>query len=193
MKQISKWVPMVAIAVLAGMVYWQQSRGSSSQGRGAIGNSQHYDWVQVLDGDTIKLPDGQSVRFCGIDAPETAKRGKPGQPVGEAAKQKLRSLIDAGGGKVIISPAGSDRYGRIVAEVFVSAKNPQQPEEEKLLNYELVKAGMAYHYRQYSKTCPSGVDILDAAEREAKAKRLGVWAGNYQKPWDFRKAQRSGV
>ncbi len=107
----------------------------------------------------------------------------------------LRSLISKADNQVIISPAERDRYGRLVAEVFVSAG--KGTEEEKLLNYELVKAGMAYHYAQYSDPCgicgaarcPNGGDDLAEAEQEAKAKHLGVWSGNYQKPWEFRKTQ----
>jgi endonuclease YncB( thermonuclease family) len=66
--------------------------------------------------------------------------------------------------------ACGDLYGRSVAEVFVSARNPQMPEEEKLLNDELVRVGMAYTYRQYSQGCPSGADSLDEAEAEAEAR-----------------------
>lgn len=119
-----------------------------------------------------------------------AHGNKPGQPLGEEAREKLRSLIAAGGGEVIISPAETDRYGRLVAEVFVPAKNPKEPEEEKLVNYEMVQSGMAYHYAQYSDRCPNGGDDLADAEKLAKSKRVGVWQGDYQKPWDYRKQWR---
>jgi micrococcal nuclease len=88
---------------------------------------------------------------------------------------------------VIVSPVGTDRYGRMVAEVFVAMGGGA----EKLLNDELVRAGMAYHYRQYSQGCPNGPDSLDAAEAEARRKRLGVWERDDQKPWEYRKAQRA--
>jgi micrococcal nuclease len=70
-----------------------------------------------------------------------------------------------------------------VAEVFVAMGDGA----EKLLNDELVRVGMAYHYRQYSRGCPNGADNLDAAEAEAKRKRLGVWGREDQKPWEFRR------
>ena len=71
---------------------------------------------------------------------------------------------------------------------FVSAKNQQQPEEEKLVNYEMVKAGLAHHYRQYSQGCPNGSDALEKAEQQAREQRLGVWGlANPVKPWDYRK------
>lgn len=153
-----------------------------------------YQVVTVSDGDTIAVRSGETgqedrIRLCGIDAPEIPHGSKPGQPLGEESREKLRSLIAAGGGEVIISPVERDKYGRLVAEVFVPAKNPQQPEEEKLLNYEMVKAGMAYHYAKYSDRCPNGGEDYAEAEKVAQAKRLGVWSGSYEKPWEFRKAQ----
>ena len=47
--------------------------------------------------------------------------------------------------------------------------------EEKLLNYEMVRAEMAHHYKEFSDRCPNGSDILAEAEQEAKGKRLGLW------------------
>ena len=197
LKRLGRWVPLLAIVFLGGLAYrdYQQrpdyddamaQAGISAQ----AGMSQHYDEVEVIDGDTIRTPDGQSIRLCGIDAPEVAHRGKVGQPLGEEAKQKLRSLIDAAGGRVIVSAAGTDRYGRTIAEVFVNAQNPQRPEEERVVNYELVRSGLAYHYRQYSRGCPNGAEALEAGEQKARGQRLGVWAKDNVKPWDFRKAQR---
>jgi endonuclease YncB( thermonuclease family) len=61
-----------------------------------------------------------------------------------------------------------------------------------MVNYEMVKAGLAYHYRQYSQSCPNGPEALEAGEQKARGQRLGVWAKDNVKPWDFRKAQRAG-
>jgi endonuclease YncB( thermonuclease family) len=184
---------LLAIALLGGWAWRQMPDYDDPETAKAgvpqsPGQSETYDAVEVLDGDTLKLPKGERVRLCGIDAPEVAKGNKPGQPLGEAAKEWLRSRIDAAGGTVIVSSVERDQYGRLVAEVFVSARNPQRGEEEKLLNDELVRSGMAYHYRQYSQGCPSGADSLD--EAEARGKRLGIWAGESEKPWEFRKARR---
>jgi micrococcal nuclease len=193
MKKFVNWLPIIAIVLLIG-AYWQmQSRVDYESGTTAraakpkMGQSQHYENVTVLDGDTIALPTGERVRFCGIDAPEIAHGSKPGQPLGEESRQKLRSIIAAGGGEVIVSPAERDKYGRLVAEVFVPTANP---DVEVDVNYEMVRSGMAYHYAQYSDRCPNGGDAYVEAETLAKAKRLGVWASDNQKPWDFRKAQR---
>lgn len=73
-----------------------------------------------------------------------------------------------------------DRYGRQVAEVFAG---------NKFLQEEQVKAGLAYHYARYSGNCPHR-DAIVQAEAIAQSNHAGVWSGNYEKPWDYRKARR---
>lgn len=77
-----------------------------------------------------------------------------------------------------------DRYGRTVAEVF-SSKNGL----EKNFNSEQLSSGNAFLYRAYMSKCPNK-DVFEKAEAIAQSKHLGVWGGNYQKPWDYRKEQR---
>ena len=73
-------------------------------------------------------------------------------------------------------PQAVDRYGRIVAEGI----------GEVNLNLAIVQSGQAFVYRQYLGRCDRGAYL--AAERQAKAQRLGVWAvpGGITRPWDFR-------
>jgi micrococcal nuclease len=93
------------------------------------------------------------------------------------------------GGAVIVSPVETDRYGRTVAEVFVKVQNSAQAGAELLVNYEMVRSGMAYHYRRYSGTCPNG-GSFDRAETEVKGQRVGVWTKDNEKPGEFRKGLR---
>jgi endonuclease YncB( thermonuclease family) len=131
----------------------------------------------IYDGDTLRVDCAgtiSKVRLCGIDAPEKA------QPMGIEARDKLRSLIPPGG-EIEFYPVETDRYGRTVAEIFVTG------EPEIMLNAEMVSAGFAYHYAQYSGNCPNGKSI-EFAETEAKEQRRGVWAStNAVKPWEFRR------
>lgn len=143
--------------------------------------------TRVSDGDTITVTiDGKKerVRFCGIDAPESK------QPMGKQSGDVLRQMINKAGNQVVISQIERDRYGRIVGEVFVKAPTAQQPEQELLLNYEQMKAGMAYVYRQYLDGCPSKDALVEGEQAAQKAKR-GVWSNpSLVKPWDFRKQRR---
>jgi micrococcal nuclease len=144
--------------------------------------------IKVADGDsiTIRADNGttEKIRLCGIDAPEKA------QPLGQQSKQNLERL--ALNQQVAITPVDRDpcgiceaaRYGRLVADVFVLSKR-----QEIFLSQDQLTAGLAYHYAQYSKNCPNRDGLIDA-ETIAKSKRLGLWADSYEKPWEFRQAQR---
>ncbi len=133
--------------------------------------------VRVTDGDTIVVRQGsreEKIRFCGIDAPEQE------QPLGQESKAYLEQLLSSQ--NVGIVPVERDRYGRMVAEVFVLGT------EEKFVQQEMLTSGMAYVYPQYVDGCWNGQQMKMAEAIAQKAHR-GVWAGNHQKPWDYRHAQ----
>lgn len=152
-------------------------------------NSLSCQLTKVSDGDTIAVDcdkDKLKIRFCGIDAPEKS------QPLGKESRELLEKLVNADGGKVIIYPIERDKYGRTVAEVEVySGKKTERGDRVNMfINAEMVRAGMAYHYKQYSGNCPNK-EAIAYAEEDAQKEKIGVWSGNYQKPWDYRKAQKS--
>ena len=129
--------------------------------------------LSIGDGDTISvLERGQKlkVRLACIDAPETAQ-----SPYGMASRNHLKALLPLGS-KVSLRVQSVDRYGRSVAEVI--GKGP--------VNLAMVQSGQAFVYRQYMGRCDRGAYL--AAERQAQAQRLGVWAvpGGITRPWDFR-------
>ncbi|WP_229642288.1 thermonuclease family protein [Waterburya agarophytonicola] len=136
----------------------------------------------IYDGDTLRVVRGDEelkIRFCGIDAPERD------QEFGIESRDYLRSLVDMGNGELMIVPIEKDRYGRTVAEVYV----PDRKTSAINLNLEMVRAGYAWHYAQYSDTCTMR-DQLIAAEGMAKQEKAGIWTGNPQPPWEFRKANK---
>jgi len=54
------------------------------------------------------------------------------------------------------------------------------------LNKELLKAGLAWHYKQYSRN-----PELAKLEFEARSKKLGLWVEpNSVAPWEWRKKKR---
>lgn len=138
----------------------------------------------VYDGDTILLvTSGASrvkTRLYGIDAPETAKPDKPGQPFGGAAKRKLLSKII--GRQVSAEIIEIDQYQRAVAVVRYAGRD---------INREMVAEGMAWAYRHYLQG-PYASEYI-GAETRARARREGLWRdANPQPPWEFRQALRGG-
>jgi len=75
---------------------------------------------RVVDGDTVRLTDGRSVRMIGLNAPETGKKGRPDEPYAVAARQRLQVLVDASDGRVGLVPGreSKDRYGRTLAHLY---------------------------------------------------------------------------
>jgi micrococcal nuclease len=130
--------------------------------------------VGVSDGDTIKvLKDGKQVkiRLAAIDCPEKK------QPYRQKAKQFTSDMV---AGKVVkVWETDTDRYGRIVGFVFVGDKN---------LNKELLRAGLAWHYKKYSRD-----PEMAKLEFEARSAKRGLWAEpDPVAPWEWRRKKRSG-
>lgn len=127
--------------------------------------------VGVTDGDTITVLDADKVqhkiRLYGIDAPES------NQDYRQRSKQLLSALVY--GDTVRVDYDGKDRYGRIVGKVYNG---------EQYVNAEMLRFGMAWHYKQYSKD----KDLADL-ETTAKAGKIGLWSRpDAVAPWDFRRA-----
>ncbi|MDR4470345.1 MAG: thermonuclease family protein [Nitrospira sp.] len=90
--------------------------------------------IRILEDDTIEvLHNGKAERIHlnGIDCPEKQ------QAFGQKAKQFTSTLVF--GKTVMVIPRDTDRYKRIVGDVFLP--------DGVNLSYELVRAGLAWWYR----------------------------------------------
>ena len=71
----------------------------------------------------------------------------------------------------------NDTYGRTLGKVRQDGVD---------VNLQMVKDGMAWHYKKYSKSSE-----LSGAEAEAKAGKKGLWADpSPMPPWEFRKLKK---
>lgn len=132
--------------------------------------------VTVTDGDTISVLRAATtfpvkVRLAGIDAPEKT------QPWGLQASLFIQSLVAHH--TVTVTGEKTDRYGRLVSTVHLW--------DGRNLGHELVRAGLAWWYRQYA---PKDT-ILAQFEAEARTAGRGLWAhANPIAPWSWRKGTR---
>ena len=122
---------------------------------------------RVVDGDTVRLKDGRSVRMIGLNAPETGKRGSADEPYAVAARQRLQALVDASDRRVglVVGRERKDRYGRTLAHLYGA--------EGKNLEAQLLAEGLGFQVG----VAPN-VDLVacqQAAENSAREARLGVW------------------
>jgi endonuclease YncB( thermonuclease family) len=132
--------------------------------------------VSITDGDTVDvLTLGNltyAVRLAGIDAPEHD------QAFGTQSTQHLSNLIS--GQTVTLECENERSYGRLICKIMLADGDD--------ICLEQVKAGMAWHYKQYE-------DEQNAADRQAYAaaecvamrEKIGLWSDPHPvQPQDFR-------
>jgi endonuclease YncB( thermonuclease family) len=130
--------------------------------------------ARVVDGDTIEVA-GTRIRLHGIDAPESKQlclRGNVSWRCGIRSTEALREMVH--GTIISCQERDVDRYGRIVAVCHANDTN---------LNAQMVSLGMAVAYQKYSE------DFL-VLEALAKANKIGLWAGKFVLPWEWRRGKR---
>ncbi|KAK1724010.1 uncharacterized protein BDZ83DRAFT_624386 [Colletotrichum acutatum] len=131
-----------------------------------------WDWLRkvpntraALKGKTIP------VRMAGIDAPEGAHFGRPGQPGAAEALQWLRGYIQ--NKRVWARIHRRDQYERVVATVYVRPFL-----FKKDVGLEMLKLGLATTYEAKTGVEWGGAEeAYKAAEARAKSKKLGIWNG----------------
>lgn len=150
------------------IAYW-------NNGTPTITSKESYLVIGIKDGDTIALLiDGkeQTVRLAHIDCPEK------GQAFGKQAKKLVSDLCF--GSKVKVKHNNEyDKYKRLIAEIILP--------NGTILNQEIVKRGLAWHFIKYSDDA-----FYQQLEQEARAKKIGLWSDpNAQAPWDWRKEKKN--
>ena len=128
--------------------------------------------VKVYDGDTLTLQNNNGVykiRLSGIDAPESR------QAYGNVSRNYLYNMVKDR--FVYAEVHNKDRYGRYVAKIMLDNTD---------VNAEMLRAGLAWHYKQYDKN-PEYARL----EQEAKRNRRGLWIEkNSIPPWIYRKSKK---
>lgn len=120
----------------------------------------------INDGDSITLK-GERIRLVGIDAPEydqSCERDGSTYPCGRRSREALAAL--ARNAAVECRGWERDRYGRLLAVCKAGGIE---------LNRRQVEEGWAVAWGDYGD-----------AEASAREKRLGIWAGSFERPRDWR-------
>jgi micrococcal nuclease len=121
---------------------------------------------RVVDGDTVVLVDGRTVRITGIDTPETKHPQVGIECHGPEASRYAEEVLT--GVALRLEPdGGSDRYGRTLGHIWYRDGNGWS-------NYGLdaVSAGHADLYRAADH---HHRDDFEAAQRDAQDAGRGLW------------------
>lgn len=122
---------------------------------------------RVVDGDTVRLSDGRSVRMIGLNTPELGKQGRSDEPFAVAARKRLEALVAASEGRVGVLPGkeSKDHYGRTLAHLYGA--------DGVNLEAQMLAEGLGFQV-----AVAPNVDLVtcqQAAEHSARQAGLGVW------------------
>lgn len=122
----------------------------------------------VIDGDTVKLSSGESVRLIGINTPES------GQQCYTEAKSKLTDMVLQKEIRLEKDVEDKDQYGRLLRYIYVG---------NLFVNLEMVKSGYAAAY-PYGENAKYDSEF-SAAQEQAQQNHIGcMWpqaSANYIK------------
>ena len=168
---------IIYIIVFVLVLAWSKYIGGDERTERTLDNVDYYvKVVKVSDGDTFigLTDDKERVRFRmqGIDAPESK------QAYSKKSTDKLSELIF--GKEVGIEiHTKSDRYGRPVVYVYTLDGTD--------VCAEMIRSGMAWHYKQYDKS-----EHYSSLEKEARRNKAGLWQdANPTPPWEYRNNNRN--
>lgn len=126
-------------------------------------SEERFTVARVIDGDTIELENGDSVRLIGIDTPELSGS----DCYSTEAKEYLEELIL---GKEVRLESdekndNKDKYDRLLRYIYLMG-------DEVSVNQKMLEDGYAYYYDSYEF---EKIPEFENAEKDARNAEKGVW------------------
>ena len=181
-RNIAAVVVLILIGVLIGLALGGQpardqlsspeptAAAERSRPAGIPAQAEWGDVVRVADGDTltVQFDDGEeeTIRLLDVDTPETVHPSRPEECYGAQASDFTKTLM---GRRVGIEEEGRDRYGRLLAYVWIEAGEGGQ-----LWNVRLLEEGLAV-YNDYGNP-GQYADRTRAAAEQAMLAGAGLWS-----------------
>jgi micrococcal nuclease len=124
--------------------------------------------TRVVDGDTVVVSTGETLRLIGMDTPETVDPRKPVQCFGQEASKRAHQLLDGTRVRLEYDPTQGrvDKYGRTLAYLRMA--------DGRLYNQVMIADGYAH---EYTYAIPYRYQSrFQAAERAARRAERGLWS-----------------
>jgi endonuclease YncB( thermonuclease family) len=169
-KHLLIWLVLIAVAAAVAQLFqeWRAPPAEPPRPTGAAIAGR----ARVVDGDSLVIG-ASRIRLFGIDAPEGRQHCRDaegrGYSCGEAARRALIAAI--AGREVSCIPVGLS-HDRSVAVCTANGRD---------LSDAMVRSGHALDLRRHSR------GRYSAAEREARDARRGLWAGDFERPAEWRR------
>jgi endonuclease YncB( thermonuclease family) len=126
--------------------------------------------ADAIDGDTLWMA-GERLRLVGIDAPE------------------LRQLCEVGGRAVACGRISRDALRRLISTPVTCVASGRDRYERPLVSCRTGEGDIAARMVATGQAVAQG--CCAAEEAAARGRRLGIWAGRFERPADWRRAQKT--
>lgn len=129
-----------------------------------------YHVVEFVDGDTITVDmngTDETLRFIGVDTPETHDPRKAVQCFGLAAAAFTKNFIGKNDVRLEADPLNTnrDRYGRLLRYIYLP--------DGRLVNAEIIKQGYGFAYTGFPFTKS---EEFVGYQKTARERNLGLWS-----------------
>lgn len=152
--------------------------GCNQASRGAAAPDTLQASADAVDGDTVSV----HFRLLGVDAVERrqqCERKERCWKCGKAAASLISNILEQAPATIALT--GEETYGRPVAIVSAGGKD---------LGLTLIRTGFAVPMAQYLRADPDRLRAYEEAYAAAKADRIGMHAGEWIEPGEWRKGRR---
>lgn len=188
MKRIFIMSAIIALLAIGTAFFIQYAQAdmiyNKEEGKFTIPFGRSYDYsdiyvTRVVDGDTLKLENGERVRLIGIDTPEMHESDKlyrdaqrthqdvqTIKALGRRAYNFTRNLLEGRRVSLEFDVERTDKYGRLLAYVYLK-------DDGTFVNAEIIKQGYASLM-----TYPPNVkyaDLFLKLYQQARQNRKGLW------------------
>jgi endonuclease YncB( thermonuclease family) len=128
----------------------------------------------IIDGRSFALDDGREIRLAAIEVPFPPRAGESGTKAtaGASARAALASILADQTVELRQSVATPDRYGRMLAFVYVKREGAQRSAVHEMLSRGFARVSAHVGDRACA-------DELLAQERTARQAKLGLWGEPY--------------
>ena len=163
-------IRLLGLLVVLAVAAYTATAGDGSNGSPDRDGARVGRVVRVVDGDTIHVQVGgarETVRYIGVDTPESVKPGTEVQCFAKRASAFNRRLVDGEQVRLVLDAEPRDRYGRLLAYVY-------RTRDKRFVNAALVRRGYAQPL-----TIPPNVAHAEAFRRLATTARRagrGLWS-----------------
>ena len=132
-------VRLLGLLLVLAVAAYTATAGDGSGGSTGRDGAEVGRVVRVVDGDTIHVQVGgtrETVRYIGVDTPESVKPGTPVECFAKRASAFNHRLVNGEKVRLVRDAEARDRYGRLLAYVY-------RVRDKRFVNAALVRRGYA--------------------------------------------------